>query len=254
MAFFIGCQSITFGEMHNEDIVGVLDAVAAAGYDGVEMGFFRLDRDKGPRYKEMLDERGLRLTALHVGGNIFEEASQREQMESIDAVIHLARQMGGEFIFISGIRCETRRDFINQAAMYDKLGAATRDSGLILCYHNHDWEIRNGFAGLDILLEKTCPDNMSLVLDVGWVAQAGGDPAAAVTGYASRLRNVHFKEFTAQGGFSELGTGVVDFYGVWEALKTSHKDMWIVAEQDSSVKGAFLSVRENYEYIRKLII
>jgi sugar phosphate isomerase/epimerase len=251
MAFKIGCQTITFGdEAHKKNIEAVLDSVKAAGYSGLEMGFFRLDPEKGPEYKAMLEKRGLALTAIHVGGNILDAASQSEQMDNLDLVIRLVKQLGGSLVFLSGGRQES---YEAQAARYDALGARVRDAGLSLCYHNHDWEIEDNYAGLETLLEKTKAENMSLVLDAGWVRQGGGDPVKAVKDYGSRLKHVHFKEFTSEGGFAELGTGIVDFKAVCEALRRRKEDMWIVAEQDQSKIGADASVKKNFAYIRSLL-
>jgi sugar phosphate isomerase/epimerase len=251
MAFKIGCQTITFGdEAHKGNIEAVLDSVKAAGYSGLEIGFFRLDPEKGAEYREMFEARGLLLTAIHVGGNILDADSQSKQMDNLDLVIRLVKQLGGNLVFLSGGRQES---YEAQAARYDALGARVRDAGLTLCYHNHDWEIADNNAGLEILLEKTKPENMSLVLDVGWVTQGGGNPARAVKDYSSRLNNVHFKEFTADGGFAELGTGIVDFKAVHEALRQQSGDMWIVAEQDQSSIGADASVKQNYAYISNLL-
>jgi len=247
--FHVGCQTITFGDqMHKKNIEAVLDAVAAAGFEGIEIGFFRLNPEKGLEYKDMLDARNLRLTAIHVGGNILDAASQHEQMDNLDLVIRLVQQMGGKHVFLSGGR---QADYKAQAVKYDGLGARVKAAGLTLGYHNHDWEIENNFEGLEILLNNT--KNMDLVLDVGWVTQGGGDPVKAIKDYESRLKNVHFKEFTAEGGFAELGTGIVDFKAVYDVLKSRTGDMWIVAEQDASQKGAAASVKDNSAYIHGLL-
>ena len=249
MAFFTGCQTITFGDTpHKENIESVFDAVSAAGFDGVEMGFFRLDPEKGLEYRKMLDARKLQLAAIHVGGNILDLDSQNAQMDNLDLVIRLVQQIGGSQVFLSGNRVESYKD---QAARYDELGKRVEAAGLTLCYHNHEWEIEDNCAGLDMLLEGA--KHMSLVLDVGWVNQGGCDPVKVVKDYAERLRHVHFKEFTADGGFAELGTGIVDFKGVYDAIKSRNDNMWIVAEQDQSKKGAAASVKDNADFIKGLL-
>ena len=256
MAFLLGCQSITFGdEAHKKNIEKVFDAVSEAGFNGIEIGFFRLNAEKGPEYRKKLDERSLRMAAIHMGGNILDRESQHSQMDNLDLVIRLAKQLGNDYIFLSGSREE---DYKSQAVRYDELGVRIKDAGLCLCYHNHDWEITDNFAGLETLLNNT--ENMDLVLDVGWVVQGGGDPVKAIKDYESRLKHVHFKEFTAEGGFAELGKGIVDFKSVYRVLNESslngsfskRKDIWIIAEQDASQKTAAESVKENYEYLKAM--
>ena len=249
MAFYVGCQTITFGDAsHRDDIRSVLEAVSTAGYDGAEIGFFRLNPEKGPEYRELFDALNLKLAAVHVGGNILDVASQNAQMDNLDLVIRMVQQLGGSEVFLSGNRTES---YSTQAARYEALGERLDAAGLTLGYHNHDWEIKDNCAGLTALLENS--KYMSLVLDVGWVTQAGGDPVKVIKDFAPRLRHVHFKEFTAEGGFAELGTGVVNFRGVYDAVKALGKDMWIVAEQDQSKKGAAASIKENCSYIKGLL-
>ena len=247
----IGCQTITFGDaMHKDNIKAVFDSVAAAGYAGVEFGFFRI-KDYPVNYlRELLDADSLMLAAVHVGGNILDAASQREQMDNIDLVISTVGKLGGKMVFVSG---NSKDDFKEQAAKYNLLGERVHDAGLLLCYHNHDWEIKDGFNGLNRILDATKPEYLSLVMDVGWVKRGGADPIKAVNEYSSRLKHIHLKEFTSDGEFTELGKGIVDFKGVYETLKGRSEDMWFIAEQDKSDIGAEKSVIENCAYMKKML-
>ncbi|HML45297.1 MAG TPA: sugar phosphate isomerase/epimerase [Clostridia bacterium] len=252
----IGCQSITFGTpLHQQDIAQVFGAVSEAGYDGIEIGFFRLDPARTQEYKAMLESYALKLAAVHVGGNIFDLESQKDQVRNIATVLDMAKTLGARDVFFSGSRTSdsmTKQDFAEQAVKIAELGKRAADAGLTLCYHNHDWEIRNDLLGLRTILEQTDPDQVKLVLDVGWVTKGGADPVEVIKTYGSRVKHLHFKEFTADGSFTELGQGIVNFPGVVDAAK-GMENCWIIAEQDESRIGAAESVRLNCAYMRNLI-
>lgn len=254
--FMIGCQSITFGTpLHQENIEEVFSAVSKAGYDGIEVGFFRLEPEKVEEYKGLLAKYSLKLAAIHVGGNIFDLESQKDQVRNISVVLSMANDLGAKDIFFSGSKTGdsmTREDFATQAVKINELGLRAKEAGLTLCYHNHDWEIWNDLLGLRTLMEETSPDAVKLVLDVGWVTRGGGDPVAVIKTYGDRVKNLHFKEFTADNSFTELGQGIVNFPGVVEAVK-DRKNMWIIAEQDESRIGAPESVAQNCAYMRGLL-
>lgn len=255
-AFRIGCQSITFGTpLHQQDIAKVFSSVADAGYDGIEIGFFRLDPAQTQAYQALLQAHALELAAIHVGGNIFDLESQKDQVRNIAAVLEMANALGAKDIFFSGSRTSdsmVRQDFIDQAVKIAELGKRAAEAGLTLCYHNHDWEIRNSLLGLSTLMEETDPDHVKLVLDVGWVTKGGADPVAVIHTYGNRVKHLHFKEFTAEGSFTELGSGIVNFPGVVRAIQ-GRENLWIIAEQDESRIGAAESVKHNCAYMRNLI-
>lgn len=252
----VGCQSITFGTpLHQDDIRQVFRTVAEAGYDGIEIGFFRLDPAKTGEYKAMLAEYGLSLAALHVGGNIFDLESQKDQVRNIAVVLDMAKALGAQDIFFSGSKTGdvmTSDDFAAQAVKIDDLGKRAAQAGLTLCYHNHDWEIWNDLLGLRTLMAETDPECVKLVLDVGWVTRGGADPVQVIGTYGTRVRHLHFKEFTADHSFTELGEGIVNFPGVMQAV-SDRDGVWIIAEQDESRIGAAESVRHNCAYIRSLM-
>jgi len=252
----IACQTITFGTpRHTGDIEGIIRAVREAGYDGMETGFQRLDPGSADLYAGLLKKYGLRLAALHVSADYRDAEGFAFQMRNLPATAAFAKKLGCANIFTSGSMPFGEVDYFLVAERLNALGAEYRRAGLALSYHNHDWEIKNNLFGLYTIHENTDAENLSFVPDVGWVTRGGADPRAVLSKLSGRISNLHFKEFTAGGGFAELGTGVVNFRNVCEFLKTEKdtESMWIVAEQDQSVIGAEESVRMNYDCIKTLL-
>ena len=245
----IGCQTITFGgERHKTDLKGIIKSVADAGYDGMENGFGRFSVAETENYKNWLIENNVKMAAIHIGGDFADLESVKRQHENIPALIKFAHALGCKNIFFSG---SPSSDYKFAAENFNKLGKVLSEEGLVLSYHNHDWEVKDNCAGLYALCDNTDPEYFSFVPDIGWVVRGGAEPVEVLRRLGARVSNLHFKEFTDDGNFTELGKGVVNFKEVYEYVK--ERDMWIIAEQDKSEIGADESVRRNYEYIKSLI-
>lgn len=248
-----GCQAILWGDEKDTDLPKVFREIGEAGFDAVEIGARYLDTEKKGYYLDLLAEAGLSLAAVHIGGNFLDAGSVNAQLKAVPHTAALAAGLGASHIFISGVYVEnkTAAQYGAEARVLRELGKAVRDQGVGFCYHNHDWEIRDGLAGLRILLEEVDASVMQLVPDVGWITMGGEDPVAFVRRYYERIGAVHFKEFTENGAFAELGGGIVDFRGVYAALRDK-EDLWLIAEQDTTTRTPLKSAKINMAYLRSL--
>ena len=248
----VGCQTITWGPEKNRNAIGeVIKEVAAAGYEGVEIGARHLDLARPQDFKQILDENGLKLVALHIGGDFLNPQSVASDRSRIDEVLDFLAALGSEYLAISGIRKDSAalEEFRKEAVELDRLGATCRARDIKLCYHNHYWEIENNVAGLRLLCEGTDPANVSLALDVGWVERAGGSPVDVFQEFINRIGYIHFKD-TKDGEFIEVGQGTVDFRGIMKVLQSVSKEWWIVTEQDTTRRLPFESVKMSRDYLR----
>jgi sugar phosphate isomerase/epimerase len=252
----IACQTITFGgERHKTDLKGIIKAVADAGYDGMENGFGRFNASEMDNYKNWLIEANLKMAGIHIGGDFNDEESVQKQHENIPALIQFAQTLECRNIFFSGSPKNHSADAYKAVAEnLNKLGKTLSGDGLVLSYHNHDWEIKGDCLGMYTLCDNTAPEYLSFVPDIGWVVRGSGKPLEVLKRLGKRVSNLHFKEFTSDGSFTELGKGIVNFKEVYDYAKGSDiLDMWIVAEQDASSIGAEESIKQNFEYIKGLM-
>ena len=104
-------------------------------------------------------------------------------------------------------------------------------------------------------MESTDPERVSLLLDTGHIAFAGGDPVEMIEKFGPRIKHVHFKDLRAEveeaaeteqlsflqavkrGVFTVPGDGRIDFVPIIEALNEIDYRGWIVveAEQDPAL-------------------
>jgi sugar phosphate isomerase/epimerase len=244
------CQSITFGDYDNLNKMNeVIYAISMAGYKGIEIGFGRLNSDN----INYLRGSNIEIAGIHIGGNYIDPDASKKHMQNILAIITACHALNSIYVFISGT-CLTNKsceDYKNESANYNALGKMLKSEGLTLCYHNHYWEIEGNLFGLKSLNEFTSPEYMSFIPDVGWITKGGADPVSVLNIIKDRIKNVHFKEFTEDGRFTELGKGIVDFKGVYQFIKDMDID-WIVAEQDKSEIGAIQSINQNLQFMNSL--
>lgn len=248
-----GCQAILWGEETGTDLPKVLREVDEAGFAAAEIGARYLDGQEAEFYRDLLAETGVALAAVHIGGNFLDPDSVAEQTRAVPRTAALGARLGAEHVFFSGVYVAGKTDsqYRAEARVLSEIGKAVRGHGLSFCYHNHDWEIKDEMRGLRILLEEIDESVMQLVPDVGWITMGGRDPVGFVRQYYDRIGAVHFKEFTSTGAFAELGKGVVDFKGVYEALRAK-EDFYLIAEQDTTTLTPLESARINRAYLKSL--
>jgi inosose dehydratase len=252
-SFSVGCQTIMWGPERNRHAMSeVLREVAAAEYDGVEIGARHLDLNRPNDFRRTLEAVGLRLVALHVGGDFLNPQSVASERGRINQVLNFLSALETEYLTISGTPKDSTslEDFRQEAAELDQLGAHCRAHGVRLCYHNHYWEIENGAAGLRTLCEKTHPENVALALDVGWIERAGSSPLQVLQEFLDRVAYVHLKD-AKDGEFVELGQGTVDFAKIIALLRQAERAWWLIAEQDTTRRTPMESARMSRKYLRE---
>jgi sugar phosphate isomerase/epimerase len=151
------------------------------------------------------------------------------------------------------------------AQQANELGAAARKRGIQFAYHNHNVEFRKfegGETGYSILLAETDRDLVKLEVDAGWMAAGGADPAAVIAANGSRVRLLHFKDFSsitppsntlgpeAGSRIVDLGAGVVPLKAAYEAARKGGAKYFIV-DHDPPFKGktTFEAAKIDFDYV-----
>jgi sugar phosphate isomerase/epimerase len=230
----IGVQLIIFGKRPGQDLAGVLNDVAAAGYQAVETGMMA-SQVSGKDFKKMLSDRGMVHVGVHTGGE------KADQTAPIQEWLH---QTGGTDIIFSDLETRqlTEDMYKRKADAYNAAGEQIRKAGLTLSYHNHAWEFGQvgGKQAIEWLYEHTNPDLVKACIDAYWVWDGKTDPATFLRKHASRLRILHAKDsFNKEVGhrsFCPVGAGVLDYPGIFQAIEASPAP-WVVVEEDQPRDG-----------------
>jgi sugar phosphate isomerase/epimerase len=252
--FPIACQTITWGDDQAAVFPRVFDEVKAAGFAGVEIGFRNIRQVPPADIKRMLDDRGLALAALHIGGNLFDPAQADEERRNLDLALEYVTAMGTEFLVYSGLRYQDESQFARDFLNLNSAAEECHSRGKRLLYHNHNWEFAGDARVITALIEKGS-HRLGFCPDIGWVMKAGWRIAPFLERIKERIGAIHFKDFATDGPAVDtvvLGTGVAPLREAAEWLETDTGGMWVIAEQDTADIEPAQAAKENAAFLSAL--
>jgi inosose dehydratase len=222
-----GAFELTVGVLPNVPAAEqVLDAIAAAGYEGTELGPSGY-LGEGGVLRERLESRGLDLA----GGFL------EVQRGDLDEALDILAEFGAKPVLADSGPRDGEADWGEIA----RAATLARARGLEPTFHPHMGTRVQTPAEIEELLDRT---DVGLLLDTGHLAAAGGDPIRGLRDWRERIDHVHVKDVrldvlngAANWGeawradaFCELGTGDVDLEGFFAEL--GGYSGWLVVEQD----------------------
>lgn len=268
----VALQLYTVRNELSADFLGTLCKVKEMGYDGVE--FAGLNGYEPAQIKKWCDSLGLNPISAHV--------PLADMLADIDKVITDYKTIGCEYIAIPYVTSERRPGgelYMQMIEEIRTIGQKVKDAGLILLYHNHDFEFEklpDGQIGLDYMYENIPADLLQTELDQCWVKYAGYEPVEYLHKYNGRSPVVHLKDFYIEGQqdgdpyaliglnekekrantgfeFRPLGNGIQDIPAIIAAAKEAGSK-WFVVEQDqpSMGKNPLECAQMSIEYIKGL--
>ena len=225
-----GLQLYTVRDALGVDLEGTLRTVAAIGYREVELA--GLPGVTAQAMRASLKRHGLDAPSMH--------ASYDSLRRGFDGVLEEARILGANYLVCPSVDAEERKtaeDWKRVCQTLNSIGQVVRSRGLVLAYHNHDFEFvpfGDGTTPFHLLMTETDPRNVKLELDVYWVAKAGKDPVQYLKDGRDRILLVHLKDLASDGSTVEVGGGVLDFGRIVRtALLAGVKHLFV--EQDTAV-------------------
>ena len=201
----LGVQLYTVRALFEKDAKATLEAIAKIGFKDVETaGLFE---HKAEDVRAIIDDLGLTSRSGHVRLPALKEG--------LGADMEAANILGQDRLYLGWIPEEERTldGYRALAELLNERGAAAKQQGLKLGYHNHEFEFidQNGENGYDILLDRTDPALVDMEIDFFWAAEAGVDPASLFEKAPGRFTSCHIKDRNARGDMVSVGDGVIDF-------------------------------------------
>ena len=235
----IAVQTYTLRDQMTSDFWGTLRRIAAMGYAGVELTDVR-----GIMRAEDLQSRLETMSLCVVGVHV-----SLEQIESeLDEVLDYYSEVGVDHITVPYVpqeRRNTAHDWMALGGLLSEAGSCARERGMILGYHNHDFEMKkyDGVTGLDILLRAADARNLQWEPDTFWIQYGGENPVEYIKRYAGRIGLMHIKDMTvgAEKKFAPVGTGILDWSAIIPAAKAAGIP-WLIVEQDDCYGASPLDI------------
>jgi sugar phosphate isomerase/epimerase len=242
----IGLQLYTVRDYTAKDFVGTVRRVAELGYSGVEFaGYGNLSAQE---IKALLNETGLKAASTHVSFQALQQDFERE--------IHYCLEIGAPFLIVPSVGEEWRtgEGMPKLGELLNKYGQSSLEHGVVLGYHNHNFEFEQTPDGtlLELLIASTDPELVKLELDTYWAAFAGVEPVSLIKQYAERIRLVHLKDMSTARTFTEIGDGTLDIGAYVKAAKEIGVS-WGFVENDAPSIDSLESAKRSLANLRKLV-
>lgn len=228
----VGLELYSVREELKKDRSATLDAVAKMGYQGVEFyaPYYDWSIDEARQVRKQLDDLGIKCYSTHNGPVSFSP-------EGVQKAIDLNHQLGSRYIVMASAGKVSGIDGWKRVAeTLNKANDKMKHAGLHAGYHNHqaEWEPVDGQKPLEVLAANT-DKSIMLQLDVGTVLETGNDPVAWIEKNPGRIRSLHLKEWSPQGGYHILfGEGSAPWAKIFEAAETKGGVEYYLIEQEGS--------------------
>jgi len=262
----VACQTYTWemlGERWRGRVTDLLDWIAEAGYEGVEITNAMVGEfaDRPDDFAAELRKRRLVLACFAYATTGFTDPRRRRgDMEgarrAIEFVSHFPEPQIGLGGAASLTRDDARRKLDRAIAFYNEVGqlAASQGVSVNVHPHSHHGSLLETADEYDYLMDHLDAQHVSLGPDTGHIVRGGQDLMDCLRKHLRRVTHVHFKDVDAAGRWVGLGEGVCDFPAVLALLESSGYKGWIVAEEESDEarQDGIAAVRKNRSYLRSV--
>ncbi|MBC6458332.1 sugar phosphate isomerase/epimerase family protein [Actinomadura sp. HBU206391] len=235
----ISIQLYSLRDLLAVDLEGTLEKLAEIGYEKVELA--GLHGRTAKQFRAILNRHGLRATSGHVGVS-----------DNWQASLDDARTLGHRYIVHPYANFATADEWRAFADQLEPAGEAARKAGLQFGYHNHAHEfarLPTGEVPFDFI---TATDRrlVHLEVDLYWAMTGGVDPVSLFHAHRGRIKQFHVKDRAADGSFTDLGTGTIDFPRIFSHGHEAGVVEYIV-ERDTQ-PDPLKTARVGYDYLRRV--
>jgi inosose dehydratase len=230
-----GAFELTVGGEHVPAPDDVLAAIAAAGYEGTELGPLGYLGDRGTLH-DRLERYGLALAGAFMQVRLAEPECWQEDLATVEATLDLLdgdAATARPVLADAGPRVDGGLDgggWFRLAEGVSRAADLARARGLEPTFHHHTGTLVESPVEIERLLELT---DVGLLLDTGHLLLAGGDPVRSLRAWRDRVDHVHVKDVRlGERAFCELGRGDVELEPFCADLVAGGYAGWLVVEQD----------------------
>ena len=256
----ISIQLYTVRDVLSADPAGTLAALAKIGYTKVEAaGTAGLT---AAAFRALLDANGIRATSGHFGiPQPFDPVAWR-------ATLATARTLGCSSVVHPFFGVDANGP-IRDAAVWrafaqdlNKAGVLAREAGFRFGYHNHHYEFfpladGSGRRGYDVLTATADPRFVHLEVDLYWSWRGTADPVDVIRAHRGRIQQFHVKDMNIDSGFTDPGTGLIDFRRIFAESDVAGVREYIVERDDAGTgtrkpADALDTAAVGYQFLRNI--
>ncbi|HEY3333317.1 MAG TPA: sugar phosphate isomerase/epimerase [Capsulimonadaceae bacterium] len=243
----IGVQLYSVRHDCERDLPGVIKAVAAMGYAGVEFAGYYGRTAK--ELRTMLDDAGLKCCGTHTG---FDTILGDELLKTIE----FNQTLGNKYLIVPGLSSEhigSKAAWLATAAKFNEASTRAREHGCYVGYHNHSVEFipMDGELPWDIFFGNTSTD-VVMQMDTGNMMHAGAHAAPFLESYPGRALTVHLKEYSPDDETALIGQGKVNWPEIFRLCEGIAGTEWYIVEYESSAFTPLECIDRCLQYLRSI--
>ena len=240
----VGVQLNSVRGAAQEDLPGVLEQIAAMGYNGVEFAGYYGWEERPEELRKLLDDNGLKCCGTHTGLNTL-------QGDALKATAELNSTLGNPYLIAPSLRAETEEEWLELADVFNGLAVRAAEWGMRVGYHAHagDFKPLGDSTPWEIFFDNT-NTGVLMQIDIGNCLAGGGDPVKMLKKYAGRSATVHLKEHGGPEG-AVIGQGVVPWEEVLGVCESVGGTEWYIVEHETGT-DSMESIRGCLEGLRRL--
>lgn len=242
-----------------------LKEVADLGYQEVENFAFILDYFDGDasKVKALLDKYQLKMANLYQHFSDDEEKDFANTLKYVDFM----KGIDAKYLNLQGVmwneapfeRPMDKERILAYARLSNRVGQHCQAHGRVACFHPHAQTPIYTEEEIQLFLDNTDPQLVSLCLDTAHTALAGMDVVEAVKRWMDRIAYMHLKDVDPDrekyaawpmDAFCELGVGTIDFRGVHKALKAGGYEGVLCVELDKRPVCNYKSAMISRNYLK----
>lgn len=264
----------------------VLDEIAAAGYEGTELGELGFLPETPSVLRAELDQRQLALVAGYVHCPL--DSTKWPAIEArAQRICEVLSELAGRYLVIIDERAPERLSTAGNSAAASRLrrakfaellsaigalGRIAEDCGITPVVHHHAAGYLEFRDEIEYAFDALADGPIKLCIDTGHAAYAGMDPVTLYNDFAPQVAYLHLKDIDPEvhmravkegidfwsavtlGIFCPLGEGIVDFPRLARTLEARGYDGWATIEQDrdpTESEGAASRARRSLSYLRE---
>ena len=244
----IGTQLWCVRKQLAADIPGTLQALSAAGFDGVELE--NAFKTPGAVWRKHLDAAKLKACGFH-------HTLAELQGDKLAATIEFNQAIGNRYLVIRSLASEvyTSADLLKKTAdAVNEAAANVKPHKLRVGYHNHsaDFNRIDGEYWWNRFADATAKD-VILQLDTGNASQlTGAIILDLIRRNAGRTVTMHVKPFSKQNPDAYIGADELDWPAIMTAVESAGGVEWYIIEYEREGVPPLESLKANLERFRKL--
>lgn len=249
----IGLQLYTVRDKIQQDLKSTLEKLAKIGYNSIEAAGYSITDGTfygmaAKPFVEFVNGLGM---PLHSSHTVFE-------LDSAEKVIADAAATGAKYIIYPYLSDQFRTNLDGwkaTAEKFNKMGEIAKKNGIKFGYHNHAFEFEkmDGQIPYDLLLTQTDPSLVTFEMDLYWVTRGGHNPIDFFKKYPGRFELWHVKDMvkTEDMFFAPVGTGRMDFTGIFAEKKTAGMKYFFVEQDSFKDLDPMESVEMSFKYLNQ---